>query len=156
MQPISVIIGKPSKFYHKGKQISVDTAFGLYQKKAKFIGINRFGRVLREEAKDALEEMVTILYEDSEHVQDGVLVKLNALVLKIYQALAKEIDPCPPEKVCPPDRFWDGWELAQDQRDERDRVREAERRKNKRDKPFGIDIDIGMPPQPLWKRTLGY
>lgn len=150
MQPISVIIGKPSKFYHKGKQISVDAAFGLYQKKAKFIGINRFGRELRKEAKDALEEMVTILYEDSEHVQDGVLVKLNALVMKIYQSLGKEIDPCPPST------FMEGWKFAHDQRDERDRVREAGRRKGIRDKPFGIDIDLGMPPQPMWKRAMGY
>ena len=34
---VYVKLGKPSKFYLKGKRINVDTAFGLYKKKAKFM-----------------------------------------------------------------------------------------------------------------------
>jgi hypothetical protein len=40
MPTVSVVFGKsikPAKFYHKGKRISVDTAFGMYNKKVGFV-----------------------------------------------------------------------------------------------------------------------
>jgi hypothetical protein len=50
MPTVNVVIGKstkPAKFYHKGNRISVDTAFGMYQKKARFVvdgkTLNLFG-----------------------------------------------------------------------------------------------------------------
>jgi len=45
---VYVVRGKPSKFYLRGKRISVDTAFGLYQKKANFLS---FGVTTRSGAR---------------------------------------------------------------------------------------------------------
>lgn len=44
MSAVSVVLGKSTKatFYHKGKRIGVNTAFGLYQKNVRF-HINQFG-----------------------------------------------------------------------------------------------------------------
>ena len=50
MPPIvNVVFGKPSKFYLKGKRINVDTAFGLYKKKANFMSFGARTRSMTQQ-----------------------------------------------------------------------------------------------------------
>ena len=74
MKTIEVKVGNPSKFYNKGKRINLDTAFGMYQKGAKFavngkkLNLNKFGagmddipdELYREIAQYAFHPMVDI------------------------------------------------------------------------------------------------
>ena len=86
MHAVSVIIGKPSKFYHKGKQISVDTAFGLYQKKAKFITKGTNGNRFGEEEANPIGELLEIVEEDvDQHIQEGLSLRIKNKIMEIYR-----------------------------------------------------------------------
>ena len=59
MKTIEVKVGKPSKFYINNKRIGLNTAFGMYQKGAKFtvngkkLNLNKFGmRLLEHQVTD--------------------------------------------------------------------------------------------------------
>ena len=78
MKTIEVKIGKPSKFYNKGKRINLDTAFGMYQKGAKFavngkkINLNTFGVTTRTSRFDGDLEIVEYRNENLRlHREDG-------------------------------------------------------------------------------------
>uniref|UniRef100_A0A6C0KBF7 RING-type domain-containing protein n=1 Tax=viral metagenome TaxID=1070528 RepID=A0A6C0KBF7_9ZZZZ len=67
MPTIKVVLGKnPAKFYYRGERISVDAAFKMYQKNARFVvdgktlNLNRFGTNEVSECPVCLEDKVLV------------------------------------------------------------------------------------------------
>ena len=71
MNTVHVRFGTPSKFYHMGKRISVDAAFGMYTAKAKFmfgatVGFDMTRNTSRVNPRMAEDEMVPHLKQKSQ------------------------------------------------------------------------------------------
>ena len=110
MPTVNVVFGKstkPAKFYHKGKRISVDTAFGMYQKKGRFVvdgkalNVNRFGAVELSECPVCMEDRVLVKpYECADRGIDHGICESCA------SRIAQTTQNCPmcraPPKVAPP------------------------------------------------------
>ena len=88
MSVVNIVFGKskaPDKFYYKGKRISLDTAFGMYQKKFRFT----FGTIGHKGGKVNFGGTDVLFREFSELMDDASDKMPEGTYLALYDKLKK-------------------------------------------------------------------